>query len=221
MREFLVAVCPIAIWCIVAGEAVIAALLFIHAAKKKSKIAFWSGILTLGLILDAAIIGLGSVLPPETLAAVSPARASDPAAVPDLRVCAEPEKAGHDRRVDRDGSYHGGGRRAGICNQARIGNDCKRHTPEGGRRHAEMGGNDQHGAVVRHGHSDDDRRDHCVDQGEDAASVPLGIPDVCVLRARSGDRQHRSDLFHQHVRRDFDGPVPVSLCTRKNKTPPV
>ena len=74
MREFIVAVCPIAIWCIVAGEAVIAALLFIHAAKKKSKIAFWSGILTLGLILDAAIIGLGSVLPPETLQAVSPAR---------------------------------------------------------------------------------------------------------------------------------------------------
>lgn len=74
MREFLIKICPVAIWCIVAGETLIAALLFLHAAKKKSKVALWSGVLTLGLILDAAIIGLGSVLPPETLAAVSPAR---------------------------------------------------------------------------------------------------------------------------------------------------
>ena len=74
MREFLIKICPVAIWCIVAGEAVIAALLFLHAAKKHSKVALWSGVLTLGLILDAAIIGLGSVLTPETLAAVSPAR---------------------------------------------------------------------------------------------------------------------------------------------------
>lgn len=74
MREFLIKICPVAIWCIVAGETLIAALLFLHAAKKKSKVALWSGVLTLGLILDAAIIGLGSVLTPETLAAVSPAR---------------------------------------------------------------------------------------------------------------------------------------------------
>ena len=65
MREFLIKICPVAIWCIVAGEAVIAALLFLHAAKKHSKVALWSGVLT---------IGLGSVLTPETLAAVSPAR---------------------------------------------------------------------------------------------------------------------------------------------------
>ena len=74
MRDILLKICPVAILCIVAGEVVIAALLFAHAAKKKSKVAFWSGVLTLGLILDAAIIGLGSVLPQATLAAISPVR---------------------------------------------------------------------------------------------------------------------------------------------------
>ena len=74
MREFLIKICPIAIWCIVAGEIVIAALLFGLSAKKHSKIARWSGILTLGLILDAAIIGLGSLLTPEALQTVSPVR---------------------------------------------------------------------------------------------------------------------------------------------------
>ena len=74
MREFLIRICPVAIWCIVAGEILIAALLFVHAAKRKSKVALWSGVLTLGLILDAAIIGLGSVMPPETLQAISPVR---------------------------------------------------------------------------------------------------------------------------------------------------
>ena len=74
MRDFLMQICPVTIWCIVAGEALIAALLFLHAAKKHSKVALLSGILTLGLILDAAIIGLGSVLSPETLSAISPVR---------------------------------------------------------------------------------------------------------------------------------------------------
>ncbi|MBQ2201493.1 MAG: hypothetical protein II412_02880 [Clostridia bacterium] len=74
MRDSLMQICPVTIWCIVAGEALIAALLFLHAAKKHSKVALLSGILTLGLILDAAIIGLGSVLSPETLSAISPVR---------------------------------------------------------------------------------------------------------------------------------------------------
>ena len=74
MREFLMQICPIAIWCIVAGEIVIAALLFTLSAKKHSKVARWSGILTLGLILDAALIGLGSLLTPEALQTVSPVR---------------------------------------------------------------------------------------------------------------------------------------------------
>lgn len=74
MREFLMMICPYAIWGIVAGEVVIAALLFSLSARKKSKVARWSGILTLGLILDAAIIGLGSILTPEALETVSPVR---------------------------------------------------------------------------------------------------------------------------------------------------
>lgn len=74
MREFLMMICPYAIWGIVAGEVVIAALLFSLSARKKSKVARWSGILTLGLILDAAIIGLGSFLTPEALQTVSPVR---------------------------------------------------------------------------------------------------------------------------------------------------
>ena len=74
MRDVLITICPYAIWGIVAGEVVIAALLFGLSASKKSKVARWSGILTLGLIADAAIIGLGSVLTPEALQTVSPVR---------------------------------------------------------------------------------------------------------------------------------------------------
>ena len=74
MRDILIKICPFAIWGIVVGEIVVAALLFGLSAKKRSKIARWSGILTLGLILDAAIIGLGSFLTPEALQTVSPVR---------------------------------------------------------------------------------------------------------------------------------------------------
>ena len=74
MRDFLIKICPFAIWGIVVGEIVIAALLFGLSAKKHSKIARWAGILTLGLILDAAIIGIGSILTPEALQTVSPVR---------------------------------------------------------------------------------------------------------------------------------------------------
>lgn len=74
MRDFLIKICSIAIWGIVVGEIVIAALLFGLSAKKHSKIARWAGILTLGLILDAAIIGIGSILTPEALQTVSPVR---------------------------------------------------------------------------------------------------------------------------------------------------
>ncbi len=74
MREFLMMICPYAIWGIVAGEVAIAALLFGLSAKKHSKIARWAGILTLGLIVDAAIIGIGAVLTPEALKTLSPVR---------------------------------------------------------------------------------------------------------------------------------------------------
>lgn len=74
MREFLIAICPAAIWCIVAAEAVICVLLFCHYAKTKEKISLLSGLVTAGLIIDAAIIGLGSALPGSVLGAISPIR---------------------------------------------------------------------------------------------------------------------------------------------------
>ena len=74
MRDFLISICPTAIWCVVGLEVLVAILLFVQARKAKQPLAFWSGVMTLGLILDAAIIGLGSVLDPATLAAVSPVR---------------------------------------------------------------------------------------------------------------------------------------------------
>ena len=74
MRDFLISICPTTIWCIVALEVLVAILLFVQAKKAKQPLAFWAGVMTLGLILDAAIIGLGTVLDPDTLAAVSPVR---------------------------------------------------------------------------------------------------------------------------------------------------
>ena len=67
-------ICPMAIWFIVAAEGLIAALLFFQAKRHSQPVALWSGVLTIGLILDAAIIGLGTALPESTLTAISPAR---------------------------------------------------------------------------------------------------------------------------------------------------
>ena len=72
MRDFLISICPVAIWCIVACEAAVAVLLLVRYIKSKQPVALLSFLLTLGLILDAALIGLGSVLPAEVLKAVSP-----------------------------------------------------------------------------------------------------------------------------------------------------
>ena len=74
MRDFLISICPVTIWVIVVLEVLIAALLFASGKKKKQPLAFWAGILTLGLILDAALIGLGTSLPADVLRAVSPVR---------------------------------------------------------------------------------------------------------------------------------------------------
>ncbi len=68
------AICPATIWCIVAAELLAAVLLFRQAKRRRQPVAFWSGILTVGLILDAAIIGLGASLSEDALTAVSPAR---------------------------------------------------------------------------------------------------------------------------------------------------
>ena len=74
MRELLIMICPSAIWCIVAAEILIASLLFLHAGKTRRLFPFLAGVLTAGLILDAALIGLGAVLPADVLRAASPVR---------------------------------------------------------------------------------------------------------------------------------------------------
>lgn len=71
MREFLITICPYAIWGIAAGEALIAILLL---RLKKKPIVICSALVTFGLILDAVIIGLGAFLPESVLAAISPVR---------------------------------------------------------------------------------------------------------------------------------------------------
>ncbi|MBQ3887857.1 MAG: hypothetical protein II735_07785 [Clostridia bacterium] len=74
MREILITICPVAIWCIVALETLFAVFLFRLAKQRKQAISFCSGILTLGLILDAAIIGIGAILPMNVLSFISPIR---------------------------------------------------------------------------------------------------------------------------------------------------
>lgn len=71
MRETLITICPYAIWCIVTAEILLACLLM---RLKKSPLVICTMFLTLGLILDAIVIGLGSVLSESILAAISPAR---------------------------------------------------------------------------------------------------------------------------------------------------
>ena len=71
MRDFLISICPVAIWVIVVAEALIAILLL---CLKKKPIVILSVLVTLGLILDAVIIGLGAFLPNDVLKALSPVR---------------------------------------------------------------------------------------------------------------------------------------------------
>lgn len=74
MRDFLISICPAAIWGIVAAEALLAVLLFLLTARKRQKFSLLAGVVTLGLILDAALIGLGTVLSADVLRTVSPIR---------------------------------------------------------------------------------------------------------------------------------------------------
>ena len=74
MRDFLCSICPYAIWGIVFCEAIIAVLLFVRWKKEKQPVSLLAFLVTGGLILDAFIIGLGTRLTTETLAAISPVR---------------------------------------------------------------------------------------------------------------------------------------------------
>ena len=74
MRELLMNICPSAIWAIVVLEAVIAVLLFMHWRRERQTVALLTFLVTLGLILDALIIDLGSVLETGLLGMISPAR---------------------------------------------------------------------------------------------------------------------------------------------------
>ena len=71
MRDFLLTICPYAIWSIAAAELLIAIMLL---RLKKRPIVICSVLVTFGLILDAVIIGLGAFLPESVLAAISPVR---------------------------------------------------------------------------------------------------------------------------------------------------
>lgn len=74
MRAFLMNICPYAIWCIVLLEVLIAVLLFKQWKKNQQMTALLSFLVTLGLILDAAVIGMGSFMNEGILKAISPVR---------------------------------------------------------------------------------------------------------------------------------------------------
>ncbi|MBR5897505.1 MAG: hypothetical protein IKZ39_07810 [Lachnospiraceae bacterium] len=74
MREFLIAVCPVTIWVIVACEIVVAVMLFRLAKRTKQTGALLGGLITAGLIIDALIMGLGAFLSANTVVAISPVR---------------------------------------------------------------------------------------------------------------------------------------------------
>ncbi|MBO4679392.1 MAG: hypothetical protein J5626_06950 [Lachnospiraceae bacterium] len=74
MRELLISICPVTIWVIAAGETAIAVALFLLAKRRKQTGAILGGLITVGLIIDAMIMGLGTILPSGTIFAVSPIR---------------------------------------------------------------------------------------------------------------------------------------------------
>lgn len=74
MRDLLLNVCAPSIWVIVMGEVLISVGLLSNAKTTKNPVSWLSFFLTLGLITDAALIGMGAILSPEILEAVSPIR---------------------------------------------------------------------------------------------------------------------------------------------------
>ncbi len=74
MRDLLLNICPTAIWTIIICESIIAVLLLRQWKKNKQTLALLTFFVSAGLILDAVIIGLGSVIQQEVLRTISPAR---------------------------------------------------------------------------------------------------------------------------------------------------
>lgn len=74
MRDLLLNICPAAIWVIIICESIIAVLLLRQWNKNKQTLALLTFFVSAGLILDAVIIGLGSVIQQEVLRTISPAR---------------------------------------------------------------------------------------------------------------------------------------------------
>lgn len=74
MRNVLLNICPVAIWGIVICESIFAVLLFIRWGKDKQMFALLTFFVSVGLILDAVIIGLGSLMQPKVLKTISRVR---------------------------------------------------------------------------------------------------------------------------------------------------
>lgn len=74
MRDLLIKICEPSIWIIVLVEALISITLIRDAIVTKKSISFFSFFFTLGLIFDAIIIGIGTVLAREAIYAISPIR---------------------------------------------------------------------------------------------------------------------------------------------------
>lgn len=71
MRGFLLASCPILIWCISAAEMLLLVLSLRDYLKTRSRLILCVSLITLGLFLDALIISLGSLLHGGILAMLS------------------------------------------------------------------------------------------------------------------------------------------------------
>jgi hypothetical protein len=74
MRAIILNIMPYAIWMIAFFESVITILFLIRWHRKKQPIDLLAFLISVGLILDAVIIGLGFWLQPEVLKSITPVR---------------------------------------------------------------------------------------------------------------------------------------------------
>lgn len=71
MRDFLIASCPVAIWCITAAELLLCILMFRKYSSSKKPLLLCTALITAGLFIDALGISLGSVLTGTLLSVIS------------------------------------------------------------------------------------------------------------------------------------------------------